>query len=64
MMKKILAGIALLMASFSVFSATFDDSVAAYNAGRYSEAVEGFKAIAMQGNASAQYNLGESTRIY
>ena len=41
---------------------TFDEAVAAYGRGDYATAVRGFLVHAEQGNASAQFNLGDIYR--
>ena len=41
---------------------TFDEAVAAYGRGDYATAVRGFLVYAEQGNASAQFNLGDIYR--
>jgi TPR repeat protein len=37
---------------------TFDRAIAAYERGDYAEALDGFRILAVQGNAKAQFNLG------
>ncbi len=55
-MKKIL----LALSAFAVmaFGGDFEDALKADNAGDYEKAVELYKKSAEQGNATAQYNLG------
>ena len=42
----------------SAAAQTFEESEAAYNRGDYTTALQGFRRLAEQGNAGAQYNLG------
>jgi TPR repeat protein len=44
--------------SFVVHAQTFDQSMAAYSKGDYATAINGFRQLAAQGDANAQFNLG------
>lgn len=52
-------GIILFLSVFSLVGADFDDGFSAYLTGNYDKAYKEFKALAEQGNAAAQYNLGQ-----
>ena len=59
MKRSILFIAAILMLCSSVARADeFDDGVKAYNEGNYTQAIELFRPLAIQGNADAQYSLG------
>ena len=53
-----MVAVLVLVAAGMVQAAPFDDAVAAYKQGDYATAERGFRALALQGDASSQYNLG------
>jgi len=55
-MKKLLPVLALLIAPYAS-GQDFDKGVDAYDTGDYAAALQEFRPLAEQGNASAQYNL-------
>ena len=60
-MKRLTRSLWLVMAitmGIPALAQTWDESVAAYKHGDYNIALAGFKVMAEQGNAGAQYNLG------
>ena len=57
MIRALLAAILSLWLTTSAW-AGFDEGVAAYDRGDYATALEEWRPIAEQGNADAQYNLG------
>ncbi len=57
-----LVAVALFVGSMTAHAADFDAGVKAYKRGDYATAVRIFRQFADQGNASAQYNLGQMYR--
>jgi TPR repeat protein len=55
----VLLRIILFLSFFSLVGADFDEGFSAYLMGNYEKAYKEFKASAEQGNAAAQYNLGQ-----
>ena len=53
---------ALMLFATPVVAGDFEDGVAAYNAGDYEKAFRLWKPLAEQGDAGAQYNLGQMYR--
>ncbi len=57
-MKRIISAVVLLVVLIEPAWAGFDEGMAAYNRGDYATALREWRALAEQGDANAQYNLG------
>lgn len=60
--KIFVALILMISTTASAWAGDLEDSLAAYDAGDYAEAISGFESVAEQGNAEAQYRLGQIYR--
>ncbi len=57
-MRRLTLAVALVVSLTSPVWADFDDGVGAYLRGDYATALQEFRRLAEQGDATAQYNLG------